>query len=285
MSQLGAQPGLAMQELELRILKLEANIEKMQTFLCNLFKTSLTSTITGQEEVKQEIVCAATKRDQGTQTEDIPSQQTEAHHLLLSEAVAKPSYSGRSTFFTAAEFIRRYNVYIELVFGIVSDHFKLVFVPQCLSGPAKLWYRALSYQFSDWKTFTDMFLRHFWSQHEQHSFRHQISFGCYQPKSKKSRMSEYFLLFVNKTQRMYSPPMEAEFVKCLSAHFPPNVAKRLTGIRNILEAYEVLLDEDRNVDYVTKLDQRRARDEGFVTNCLSSKALDSSSAGGCNGPP
>lgn len=278
-------------ELELRMKQLEADVGRMKQLLESLFNMDKISTLAEQKADNNkaveelQLIPPPPTKEQSTQTEADTEQTKPAKSISLSTAmIEKPTYSGRSLFFTAAEFVQRYDTFLEMSFGVVGDDFRLKYVCQCLIGPARLWYRALQHNFVDWTGFVRMFLRRFWSQNEQYSFEQQISFGSYETRSRTSRMSDYFLLFVNKARNLDKPPTEADFIKRLSSHFPVFISSRMVHRRSILEAYEFLVEEDRIIQFQDKLDRDRGKDQ-HATNNLSSNIRVGSGGEGCNGPP
>lgn len=287
--------------MENRILRLEESVKRIEMLLTTIFNVSITNSVDAENKADQDRPSPSkpSEQQQNAQNTQPRTQQLSAKeqlqnsvahpdlfvdHKKTTAAVNRPSYSGKSEYFTAAEFLQLYESYLDLSFGRTSNAFKLKFVPQCLVGPARLWFRALSYLLYDWCQFKQLFLKHFWSERMQHSFSEKISFGQYVQKSEKTRMSEYFLLNITKARYLNYPPPEGQLVKNLSWHFPLNIRHRMAGLNSIACAYEFLLEEDWMLEFQMKLDRLRGSTDKHGSNRVWSVTSGSSGGGGCNGP-
>lgn len=158
--------------------------------------------------------------------------------------VNNPRYDGRCVFFTAAEFLDKFEQYLQIEKRDLRDKERIGIIYECLQGEPKLWFRAFQYRFNSWKTFKRLFLNRFWGCLEQRTFMAKMMHGSYVQKGRKSRMSAYFIRFLINAQYLELPPTEDKVIRMMTKHFPSHVQDQLEYNQDIAAVYNTLVMMD-----------------------------------------
>ena len=172
--------------------------------------------------------------------------------------VTKPRFDGRCEYFTAAEFLDRFDQYLIFENRELKDDERIGVMYECLQGEPKLWFRAFKYRFSSWRVFKQLFLMRFWGCAGQRNFMSKMVNGTYVQKGRKSRMSAYFIRFLNNAQYLELPPTEDKVIRLMMNHFPADVQDLLQHNRDITSVYNtlVMVDQAANVSLSSSQNDR-----------------------------
>lgn len=165
--------------------------------------------------------------------------------IIQPSNVAKPRYDGRCEYFTAAEFLNRFDHYVMTAKQARNDEERIEAVYDCLLGEPKLWFRAFRYRFDKWDTFQRLFLMRFWGYQDQRKFMAKLLHGKYEQRGKRRRMAAYFTRLLINAQYLQLPPTEDKLIRTIAEHFPPNVQEVLAYNNDIGSFYNSLVTMDQ----------------------------------------